>query len=58
MLRDLAADGYAVEVGGRWRPLFTGNDPEINDQILARLDAVDPKSLDQALALRETARNP
>ncbi len=52
MLQGLESDGYALQVDGQWHPLFLGEDAEINEQVIARIDTFDHERIGAAIEAR------
>jgi len=49
LLQGLERDGYAVEVDGHWHPLFLGEDAEVNERVIARINACDQEQIAAAI---------
>lgn len=49
LLQGLERDGYAIEVDGHWHPLFLGNDDEVNEQFVTRINACDQERISAAI---------
>jgi hypothetical protein len=48
-LHGLQDAGFAIEIDGHWHPLFIGDDAEVNEQVIARIEQLNDERINAAI---------